>query len=178
MEILSHTIIFLLLATVWHFVYEGVIAPTARFHLRNELFALRDGVRYQMVSKNLKDFERESVLFFHDGISQCIHFLSELNIVMLFETNKILVRDNTFKKEVEKRSKALEKIENTNIVEALKKANSLVRKAILWNSGSWIIYILPIAICLWYYEILKRLSSQILSMPPDKGHLFFPERAI
>ena len=169
-EIISFILIILFFVSLLHFVYENAIASTARFHLRNELFSLRDKVRREIMSNNFDPTEKQGILFVHDGVSLYINGLPHLNFMTLYHASKML-KTEEFRREVEKRSAAIRDVKNQEVLDAFSKAHGAIRRAILWNCGPWLVYILPVTVAFFYFKSIKGMfdvvSNQIISMSPS-----------
>ena len=180
-EFFAFILILLFFVSAWHFVYENALASTARFHLRNELFALRDKVRHEIISNNFSPEEKQGVLFVHDGVSLYINSLPRLNVITLHDAIKML-KTKEFSGEVEKRLQAINRVQNKEVVDAFLKAHSAIRRAILWNCGSWVIYILPLITTIFYFKsmknILDTISNQIILMSPSGANQLKLSKAV
>ena len=174
-ELLSYAIAFLFASAAWHYVYEKLVAPVARFHLRNELFALRDQVRHEIMARNFDPVEENGIVFVHDAVTRFINRLPYLNLGILIQAN-ILFKENTeLDEEADNRTCAIEKVSNKKVLAAFLRTDRIIYKAILWNSGSGIIYILPSLILhIAFRSAAKVLSKKILSMPPGGTRELIP----
>jgi hypothetical protein len=126
-----------------HFIYEGIIAPSIRMKLRNDMFALRDELRHLHVSDDR--CSREAFDVAHSGINQYLDRLHgvTLSLVAAF---KHAYRDEQFRKEVEHRRHVLATCQSEEMQGIVARANQRIEAALATNCGMWFVYVVPIAI--------------------------------
>ena len=179
MELLSYFIIGVFIVSMWHFVYDGIIAPTIRFHLRNDLFLLRDRVRGFLMQDSLDEKEKETALFVHDGISLFIHRLSSLRLSAFYLARAEISRNIELKREIDFRINAIQNIQCDEIRDVFMKANKIIRKAIFFNSGAFLIpatpffvlTVLPIMAGIVMASEFNRFIFELLAIPPRKARI-------
>ena len=176
MELLSYVIIGVLLVSIWHFVYEGIIVPSILFHLRNDLFLLRDNIRKILIQDLLNDQEKETALFVHDGISLFIHKLPTLRIKNFYAAKKEIDNNIELKREIDSRINAIQNIKHNEVRDIFTKTNKIIRSTVLCNSGALMPFLLltivPLVIGIAMASELNRFVSEILAIPPRKARAF------
>lgn len=152
-------LVFSILA-IWHFIYEGMVAPTIRSHLRNQLFAIRDELR-KAKSEGLSDRDELAFRFVHQGVN---NFLNRLPYITL-QRVKLLADeinlDDAKRHLLDHHIQAVKRSENERIRTAFIKANTVLERAFLVNMGSWFIYILPLAMIIGGLTRLSNLVAEI-----------------
>lgn len=135
----------LLLLVIWHFVYESTVAENWRMELRNELFSLRDDLRSELI-KNGGELDFETFNISQDRINSCIHHLGSISFYLLYVANNAIARDPNLKRLIESRREKYTSHKNDNLHKINKMVTHVWFKAILVNSGGWIIFWPPILV--------------------------------
>lgn len=157
---MSTLFLILLGISLAHFVYEGILAPSLRMSLRNELFVLRDKLRRMKIDHAIRDDE---FAVLHDGVNFLLPRLSSITMThagMVIETMK---RDEELKKLSKKRSKIIEASENRVVPTYSKEIFLIYLKALACNSMACIIYFLPfLLLVVFFTKSVKALKSALL----------------
>lgn len=166
------TLFFLFVAAVvFHFIYEGILAPSLRFELRMQLFKTRDEIRYLKLQYP-EEFDGELYDFIQDGLNKQLKLLPNINIVGLVHAFQ-RVKNNP---ELEQAYRALEAKVNECSVDGVKQLYEegmprIFGLAFIANSGGWIVYAIPPVVfgflCAFAWMRLRSFVSKILEMPDD-----------
>ena len=95
-------IVFLICATIWHYIYDGILLPSFRLNLRYKLFQKRDKLR----SLKLKyDNEIDPQIFKHIDYSICsaIKNLSAFNLFIVAQAVRGMSLDPKLKLKIDER---------------------------------------------------------------------------
>lgn len=159
-------IIILAVLAFGHFIYEGIIAPSLRMKLRNDMFELRDELRH--LHTNNDRCTREAFDIAHAGINQYINRLHGVTIGLMLEFREAY-RDTNFREEVERRKKTLDACESPELKSICSRANSKIESAFLINTGMLFLYVVPLALaalCLSAVTSkIHRFSVRLLATP-------------
>ncbi len=177
MEALSLAIIILFFLVAWHFVYEGLIASSFRANMRNELFTLRDRIRHLIASGTLPSEDQEGASFVHDGISSFLNRLPGLSLSVFAAAVSEIETDKATVQEIRARLSRIKGSSSTDVKQIFKSTNRIVRKALIVNSGGWLIYMIPIALIILTFSRLKKNVYRLVSAPPQDVDRLLPERA-
>jgi hypothetical protein len=166
-------ILLFVVAGIWHYLYEGIIAPSIRLHLRNRLFALRDEIRDLKIS-GIDAADEKAFWFVHDGINNFINRLPFLTI----ERAKILTTEyahnELLRKTLDEHRDAVLKTKNKGIHNVFLKTNSVIEKAFITNMGGWFIYIVPIALILAAMSKLSSFATELIVAPTKDVERLIP----
>lgn len=169
---MSTFIIIAIVLALVHFVYESIIAPSIRLHLRNRLFELRDCLRVLKIDGLAKSHE-EAFDLLHEGINNLLTRLPQLTVA-----NTVLI-ENSYKSNPELRQKidsrvdAIKKCGNNEIVDIFEKTNEIVEAAFMANMGGWFFYLIPIAVMVAAFSKLSTFTKELIATPRvDSDRMF------
>ncbi|MFJ2992718.1 hypothetical protein [Pandoraea sp. NPDC087047] len=166
-------ILIAMVLAMWHYVYDGIIAPSIRQHLRNRLFALRDELREVQESELSKD-DQAAFWFVHTGINNFLNRLPGITIDRSRKIQSVVEQDKERERIfVEHLNKVLN-AENPVIRSVFKKTNDVLRQAMMTNSGGWFVYIVPIAASFVLMDSFSRLARHLLLAPASSIDKLFP----
>jgi hypothetical protein len=151
MEILIFTLCFI---AAYHFIYEGILAPSFRLELRFELFRLRDEVRQLKIESSDALLDKH-FNYLQDSINALISFLYKFDFATLLLAEAESRRNPAFKKRVEERARILDDCNIQRARDIRKKSLVIAAKALVINSGACILYLIPIALVLSGYSAIK-----------------------
>lgn len=164
MEYLIYTIILL---AIWHFLYESIILPTLRMKLRYQLFECRDQL-VRLNTGNSIDNDVFDTLYY--SINSTISRLPYITLSLVWES-KVLLRDNKrLREKISKRKKMIDNCNNNNIKEIDMQAAEITLKALVANSGAWIIYTLPFILLIFIFSaIVSKVRNYLrdISLTPE-----------
>ncbi len=146
---------------LWHFVYQSILLPTIRLKLRFELFKIRDKIRNLKISYN-EGFPDEAFRFTESSINSLLLNLHFLEFSTLFEAKRIFNSD----KKVAARIEKIEELFSNCSIEEINKSHSEISNififTLLANSGSWIIFIIPVALIALTFSGIKRIVEKMV----------------
>lgn len=166
-------ILLFLIAATWHFVYEGIIAPSIRLHLRNRLFVLRDELRLAHID-GISQIDEKAFWFVHNGINNFLNRLPSLTLERARALAYEYEKNTKLRHILEEHVNAVKRSNNQRILEVFQKTNSVIELAIITNMGGWFIYIVPIALVLSAMNKLSRLASELVVAPSKDVERFLP----
>lgn len=164
----------ILVLSLWHFVYEGILAPSYRLHLRNELFSLRDELRKLKIEGHVTEADAKVFEFVHAGINAFLGRLPELTFSAQQHARHELQNNENWREKVEKRLELINACQNEEVRSIFERACSTAAKAFLINSGGWIVYVVPAVMCLLFYKSFKHLVSELVAAPPAIADRLLP----
>lgn len=157
---MKYLILWFVLCAVFHFVYEGIVAPSLRCKLRYRFFAVRDTLRRAKVSlgDSLTD---DAYVLLQELINNAVVRLPRIELMTLWEVYHRLRSDQSFHKAVKERGAQISAIldgcqarEAQQVYDAI---NKLFDEAFLINSFGWFIYVAPPIAVLMLITKVKRL---------------------
>lgn len=141
-----------LLAT-WHFVYEGILAPSLRMSLRYRIFELRDQLRTEMYSD---DSEASTIL--QSQMNTSLQVLSEISISDAYQVRKYIRANPNAQEEARRRMVIVENSANPKLKKLADQLSSIIIRAFVVNTGGWIVYVVPLALS---WILLKKLRNGV-----------------
>ena len=162
----------------WHFIMEGIVAPTIRSGLRYKLFELRDKLRNQKM-----DFpdsvHPEMFKFLDEGINNSIKGLSDMTLYSLWQARKVL--KSLGGQEFQEYNSHVQQIlnsENQIVREVYRTTYKISFETLLVNSIVMVPYLLPILFLLpivfvlrGVYKVCKNRIKRIVSyLPYDQSY--------
>ena len=146
-----------LVLALWHFIYDGILSPTLRLAVRYRLFAVRDelrSLRYREPALGAECFE-----LFHDYINTAIELVPALSISLISEAERALRDDPQLRHRIEERVRVMDSCSVPGAQEIRHKAFLLARQALIINAGSWLIWLVPIALILHLIRSIPKLLA-------------------
>jgi len=168
--------IFIIVAAVLvmlHFIYDRIILPTIRLHLRNRLFELRDEVRSIMIEEGRTERD-EAFMFVHDGICKFLNRLPEITIHLKVELEKEFQSNEKLRVRTKERIELISQSGNDRLMGLFNEANLVVEKAFIANMGVWFFYLVPIALCLASITKLSDIAKELVAMPTRETESLIP----
>ena len=171
-------IMILLLFALFHFVYEGMIAPTERQHIRYKLFALRDELRMIKIDEGYR-FPNEIFEEMENTINTGINLVPRFSMGFLAKSAIRARDDKSALHEIARRRHIINNFEITRIKEIHKEAHNCLSRALTINSGGWLPYIVC-ALILWFvyfaFNKFKRSFNKVISLQIERQlHSKVPE---
>lgn len=173
---------------VFHFIVEGIIAPSERSKIRLQLFALRDEIRMTKIDYG-NTFNNELYDHLEAHANKSIHLLHNYNIIGIWRAIRAETRDNELLRQVNERINRFYALLNDSAVPNLKtlhvKSLWNTFKGFLFNSLGWLPYfvvpILVVALVLLATSMIKRVKKRcrfmvtgLLEMPDRDFQQHFP----
>lgn len=162
---LSKLILFVIFVAILHFIYEAIIAPSIRLHLRNRLFTIRDSLRSNKIIHGIKKEDEEAFNLVHDGVNNLLTRLPQLTIYNSIALRNEYIKNQKLRDEVDARVALVEHCGNQCIYNAYTQANLIVEHAMLANMGGWFFYLIPIFSVLLVLRKLSNLAGRLLVTP-------------
>lgn len=168
MNALPFLFVALVALALWHFVYEGIFLPSARFRLRFKLFALRDRLR-NLKADNPRQCGPAAFDILDESLNWQIEHQYQLTISLLRGANRRYYSDSSFAKQVNDRVARLNECQLPEYIEIRRLAGGLFQEAAFLNSGSWLIFAIPVAVGLAFATKMAEVSGRLVGAP--KGEL-------
>jgi len=166
-------IIAILIISILHFIYDGIILPGIRQHNRNKLFALRDRLRWEMI-QGIQPEDIEAFNLIHDAVNIFTNRLPMLTISVQKAFKEDLEHNEKLRDIIQKRRKILNSCSNENIKNIALEMNGVLENTYIANAGGWFIYLIPIAIIVSTLKSLAEISSELTMAPPQEVHRIIP----
>jgi hypothetical protein len=149
---------------ILHFVYEGIILPSVRLHLRFRTFELRDRLRALSHDEG-EQLDPKIYHFVHDALNGTLRFLYQIDIRIAWDFRRMLRDDPTLGKRIEKRYRQLE-VCSVQEVHAIQKEHSrILACALIANSAGFFLMMSPfIALLFVVMFVLRKLHVALDQM--------------
>lgn len=177
MNMLANLIIVLIVLGIWHFVYEAIIAPALRFHLRNELFIQRDRLRKIFILKQVSEHDLAAFDNVHSGINLFLDKLDKLNLDVKLQATKVIDNNPEIERKMEARLKVMAECKNEDILQIFENTRNIVERAFFVNMGGGIPYLVPVALVLVSIASFKKLASELLVANSYEVQKLMPDTA-
>jgi hypothetical protein len=172
---MSTLIIILAALALYHFVYEAIVAPSIRLHLRNKLFVLRDEIRGLKASGNLEVEDGQAFWYVHDGINYFLDRLPSLTLASRSAVEAAYRNNQELRQLVAERKALLERCANPQIKDIFERTALVVEEAFIVNAGGWFVYLVPLAVLLFTIGRLNRLASSLVLTPTKDTQRLLPQ---
>ena len=166
-------ILIILGLAIVHFVYEGLVLPTFRLHLRYRLFALRDRLR-QLKTKEDNQLDADSYRYLQEALNVMIAFLYRFDFWAALEANSWFRKHPDLQKRAEARIAALNNCNNQEFKKIMHDSFVISCCVLVFNSAGFICLLSgPITI----YVIAKGLRRVWALIKSRAMNVFYiPER--
>ena len=160
----------LVFLSIFHFFYEGVLAPSLRHGLRYKFFDLRDQLRNINIDNKLS--QKDKKIYESLDNSMC-HMIDSMSFVSIGNYYNLKKRHSDFDVEsaVEKKQEFIKSADNKDLISIHKKMGMIGGQALIINNGAWILYlIVPLVVILIisiFSAQLGKLSSKINDVGSD-----------
>ena len=163
----------------WHYLWDGILAPSLRAQYRFELFKLRDLAREMRCSGKL---DRDRFAYLEDSINTAVHMLSSITVCGLVESRLAIENDPELRERIERRLALIEGAPDAESKELSRRVVATVYKAFVVNSGGWFAFVIPVAAIWWpirtAYIVVQRLlaltENEVLRAAPYVLDTFEP----
>lgn len=169
---MEYVIVLLFFAAIWHFVYQAILLPGIHSKQRNRLFALRDRLR----TFHFEASDRKHEVAFQvaqDGINNAIHSVEVLGLEMQLRIMRLHEQNPEFRELIEKRKNALRAANCAEIDEIVKEANAVMQDIFVFNSGGWMVYVVPVFLCMIFYEKIVATVRDLFAFDSQGADLLF-----
>lgn len=164
------TIILIVLGlAAWHFVCEGIVAPTLRMILRFDLFAARDRLRRIKIQEG-DSFNDEAFGILNESLNTCIQNIGSFTLSLIAKANHDFDSNPELRAKVESRQALISQC-SEEVQQLMSQTTRLYIRAIIINSFGWAPYIVPVILTIWLWKNLKALTKAIVVIPEEGQHL-------
>ena len=164
-------IVVALVLSLLHFVYEGILLPSIRLHLRFRTFELRDRLR-MLANDEDKRLDLKIYDCIHDALNGTLRFLYKIDVRIALDIRRMLREDPTLAKRLQKRLKEVEACPVQEIHEIRKEHSRILACALLANSAGFFIMALPfLVVLLLIMFVLRRLNEAVERIHRYAGEL-------
>jgi hypothetical protein len=141
--------------------------PMFRLQSRFKLFGLRDRLIYLKISGQLKDDKIFDLV--NSSINSSIKILPYISLYVIFRSSDKLAHNEPLVEEIEKKINTIN-TSHKEVIEIYNQGIYYLVRALVFNTGAWIIYLLPIFIIAYIlqkiqivaFNITKRVKQMIL----------------
>lgn len=167
-------ILILAFLAIFHFVYEGIVAPSIRIHLRNRLFSLRDELRSLKV-EGIDKQDEHAFWLVHEGINHLLNRLPNLTVERRVRLEVEYEINKELQASVKERMAIIMSCNNKAIKDVFGRTGSVIESAFLTNMGGWFVYILPIAFVFSSISKLSSLASELIATSERDTNWLLPQ---
>lgn len=157
---------------VFHFVYEGIIAPSWRFEQRMKLFAIRDEIRLLKIDLG-EAFDDEVYDHLQEGMNKQIALLHNINISGVISAIRLVTGNRELTRKLEEIESRVRNSEIARVKELYNKTLPMsFASALGINSGGWIFYAVPLFVFMVITSVamvkIVRFVNKLTEVPDDK----------
>ncbi|HEX8138696.1 MAG TPA: hypothetical protein VF544_14110 [Pyrinomonadaceae bacterium] len=157
------TLFFIIMALAFvHFIYEGIIAPSIRFKLRLELFKQRDELRELKMEQDCELCD-EAYSYLQDVLNNTIKHVSHIDLWLVSVARHQI--DEETREKIAALEKQVEECPIKKVKEISDKQIDIIGKALFTNNGGLILYLIPLAVLLAFYQTFVGYAKKVLSLP-------------
>lgn len=159
---------------IFHFFWEGIIAPSVRMEIRYKLFKMRDSIRMLKMQYG-EEFDDE---LFYSLQRMLNHQIALLHHATIMDFYRIYKNTDPHKLEinVERQEKLIQDCPISEVQEIWKKTIATALLALIVNSGGWLVYIIPPILLVIGYSSIKRCVKLLLGLSDNDVNRLFPQR--
>lgn len=154
-------ILLFIILVIWHFIYQAILLPTLRLRLRFELFKIRDKVRKLKIDEK-EVFSDEAYYFTENSVNSLLQNLHFIEFSTLVEAKKFFNSNKKASERIEKIEEVFSNCASNKVSEIHNDISTVFILTLFANSGSWIIYIVPIVLIALTFGGIKRLVEKML----------------
>jgi hypothetical protein len=166
-------VLLLLGIALWHFIYDGIVAPSIRFNLRNNLFALRDELRVIKI-EGLDHNDEKAFWFVHNGVNNFINRLPLLTLIRVLNISSECDKNPKLQDVISKHEQTVKNVKNRRINDIFEETNHILKIAFIVNMGGWFIYIVPIVLLATFMKKLSKITIELVTSPTRDIDRFIP----
>jgi len=156
----SFGITLLAFLAAYHFIYEGIVAPSLRIKFRNKLFYLRDALRMLKIERSgaLNDSVFNEM---QEAINHALNLQHKITILGIISYVIHLEKDPALKASVQRRLNNIEKcdIHEFKVIDTT--LSTIFFKITLVNSGAWALYVIPLFMTLFVIGRIRQGIERI-----------------
>jgi hypothetical protein len=160
-------IVLLFSLALFHWAYEGAIAPSWRLGLRYKLFAVRDDLRNVAERKGI-GLSEPAIQFLEESINSVIEHMREVNFGFLWSFRNRVESDKSFCRRVEFRAGIVDAMDQPDFREIRRRYNRIYREVLTANSGAWFLYLVPCVYCVLCWKWLRVVVKKIALLPESE----------
>lgn len=154
------------IAAIFHFIYEGIIAPTLRVKIDHGLFELRDNLR--AVKIDLDDAcDERAYSIVDDGINMYIGRIGLVTVSFVVWLRAQL-KDASLRDELHDRYKAVKTCGTPELMGISQKGQALVEQALIVNSLPLAIFLTPFSLVAMLTSWVHRQGRKLFSTPMQR----------
>lgn len=163
-NLLTYTIIICAILAIFHFIYDGIIAPTIRISLKNKLFSIKNELLRLEERKDLTNNERKSLKYVIASTEILIKKMNNITISEFVKVKSSLNDSSLLHKEASGKIDFITKYSCPETIKAFDQSAEIFVRALIVNSGGWLIYIIPIYVILKPFKILSKKLNKVFSI--------------
>ncbi|HFC8519030.1 hypothetical protein [Neisseria wadsworthii] len=161
---MENILLVIIILSVFHFIYEGIVTPTLRVYQRNKLFVLRDKLR-EIDYQKLRGNDKYAYEYIERGLNNIIFNLSKLNSYSFHKYIEKVEKDLELQKEIAARSEKIKQASIQDLKEIYEEAGKITYDTVCINSGAWFIYLIPIVLSILFFSKGLRLAKALFVTP-------------
>jgi len=174
---MSTFIVIISFLALFHFIYELIVLPSIRLHLRNQLFSLRDDIRHLKIN-GLEKKDEQAFWFVHDGINIFLTKIPKITFLKLIKFKEAHDKDPSFLKEAEMRISVVKNSSNEAIISIFRSTSDILVKAVIANMGAWFFYLVPIFVLTVFMRQLSKSISGLIVISQEEAVKIFPKERL
>lgn len=149
---------------IWHFVVDGILAPSHQFIVKAELLRTIRGLD-EVKRACGHDADLRAYRILRRAAESLLRHQSAYSVVSVVQTIGRLSSDPELQRQVAERSEILEGSTHPELRAVRGQIARLARTTLSWNSVGWTIYVIPILVAAAMWRSTHNVIKALLTMP-------------
>lgn len=171
----------LCILAIVHFIYEKIILPSIRLSFRNQLFALRDKVRKEIIKGDL-GADLAPAQLVHDGLNNAINRLHLMTLPNKIRAQRRMQSNPAIQARIKREVQQLKNCKNKDVIDVMMESGFILEKTMIFNNLMFLIYILPVALSiLFIVKVVKTATgifAQLRSPALEEAIMLLPDQQV
>ena len=160
---MEYAILVLGALALWHFVFEGILAPALVLEERYKLFKLRDELRMLMIRRG-DAIGTKPFRYMQDSLNGLIRYADRVDGTALIACNVRMRTDPGFRAHVHERMNAIETCQLPQVKTLRQQSTQIVSHLVGVNNGGWFVFLVPLALAWACYGALRQRVRALTSL--------------
>ena len=168
---MEYVILFLLAASVWHFLYDGIIAPSARLEIRLKALQVRHDLN-SLKAERGQALKQEHFDYLRGMVLTVINEHPRFDLVTFVSSVREFHRNDDLRARLRRTQNTWSSCDMEAAKKIHRRAIVIADRAFVVNSFAWAIYLIPAVLMVACFSMVKAKVTAILSLSqPDFDRL-------
>lgn len=162
--LLGYMILGLAILAAWHFIIDGILAPSALVLTQVRLLKTHRDINSMGQSKVVK-LDPKVCHVLRDSTESLGKHIGAYNIVTLYRMTRRFRRDPSFQRQVAHQIEILEGANLPEVQQVKDRLQDFANQALCWNSLGWLIYVPVLLVVVGAYNWISRMLKALIALP-------------